>query len=159
MELPTCKRRGGRFGICTVETLSESFCPSTISNATALETWGCVLSLGFSSSERNNSRLLTLYEISLFFFRLVTSVGKRKKKFWAPWRIEPQFFFFVPRSWRDEKHLSIFLYRAQNLPSVLFYISPCFFLVIVSNCSSFLIKLNKLLRMLLWVHRRAENFD
>ena len=82
MELPTCKRRGGRFGISAVETLSESFCPSTISNATALETWGCVLSLGFSSSERNNSRLLTLYEISLFFFfRLVTSVGKRKKNF------------------------------------------------------------------------------
>ena len=157
MELPTCKRRGGRFGICTVETLSESFCPSTISNATALETWGCVLSLGFSSSERNNSRLLTLYEISLFFF-VLSQAWEKKKKFWAPWRIEPQFFFFVPRSWRDEKHLSIFLYRAQNLPSVLFYISP-FFLVIVSNCSSFLIKLNKLLRMLLWVHRRAEHFD
>ena len=25
-----------------------------------------------------------------------------------------QNFFFVPRSWQDEKHLSLFLYRAQN---------------------------------------------
>ena len=159
MELPTCKRRGGRFGISAVETLSESFCPSTISNATALETWGCVLSLGFSSSERNNSRLLTLYEISLFFFVLSQAWEKEKKNFEPHEESNLNFFFFVPRSWRDEKHFSIFLYRAQNLPSVLFYISPCFFLVIVSNCSSFLIKLNKLLRMLLWVHRRAEHFD
>ena len=29
--------------------------------------------------------------------------------------------FFVPRSWQDEKHLSIFLYGAQNFPSLLFY--------------------------------------
>ena len=28
-----------------------------------------------------------------------------------------QNFFFVPRSLLDEKHLSLFLYRAQNLPS------------------------------------------
>ena len=33
-----------------------------------------------------------------------------------------QNFFFVPRSLLDEKHLSLFLYRAQNLPSLLFYI-------------------------------------
>ena len=26
-----------------------------------------------------------------------------------------QFFFFDPRSWQDEKHHSLFLYRAQNL--------------------------------------------
>ena len=32
----------------------------------------------------------------------------------------PQSFFFVPRSWHDKKHLSLFLCRAQNLPSVLF---------------------------------------
>ena len=95
MELPTCKRRGGRFGISAVETLSESFCPSTISNATALETWGCVLSLGFSSSERNNSRLLTLYEISLFFFRLVTGVGKRKKIL-SPMKNRTSIFFLCP---------------------------------------------------------------
>ena len=30
-------------------------------------------------------------------------------------------FFFVSRSWRDVKHPSIFLYRAQNLPSLFFY--------------------------------------
>ena len=35
--------------------------------------------------------------------------------------IGTQNFFFVPRSWQDEKHLSLFLYRAQNLPSLLFY--------------------------------------
>ena len=29
--------------------------------------------------------------------------------------------FFVPRSWQDEKHLSLFLYRTQNFPSLLFY--------------------------------------
>ena len=28
--------------------------------------------------------------------------------------------FFDPRSWQDEKHHSLFLYRAQNLPSFLF---------------------------------------
>ena len=35
------------------------------------------------------------------------------------WR---KIFFRVPRSWQDEKHLSLFLYRAQNLPSLLVYI-------------------------------------
>ena len=30
-------------------------------------------------------------------------------------------FFFVPCSWQDEKHLSFFLYWAQNLPSLLFF--------------------------------------
>ena len=29
-------------------------------------------------------------------------------------------FLFVPCSWQDDKHLSLFLYRAQNLPSLLF---------------------------------------
>ena len=29
------------------------------------------------------------------------------------------FFYFAPRSWQDEKHLSLFLYPAQNLPSLL----------------------------------------
>ena len=159
MELPTCKRRGGRFGICTVETLSESFCPSTISNATALETWGCVLSLGFSSSERNNSRLLTLYEISLFFFSSCHKRGKKKKKFWAPWRIEPQFFSLSHA--RDEtKNLFLYFFTELKTYHLSYSINHhVFFLVIVSNCSSFLIKLNKLLRMLLWVRRRAENFD
>ena len=103
MELPTCKRRGGRFGISAVETLSESFCPSTISNATALETWGCVLSLGFSSSERNNSRLLTLYEISLFFFLSCHKRGKKKNRtsifFLCPTlvtRRKTSFYIFLP---------------------------------------------------------------
>ena len=31
-------------------------------------------------------------------------------------------FFRVPRSWQDEKHLSLFIYRTQNLPSLLVYI-------------------------------------
>ena len=30
--------------------------------------------------------------------------------------------FFVPRSWQDEKHLFLFPYRAQNLPSLIFYL-------------------------------------
>ena len=29
-------------------------------------------------------------------------------------------FFCVPCSWQDKKHLSLFLYQAQNLPSLLF---------------------------------------
>ena len=37
-----------------------------------------------------------------------------------------QNFFFVPCSWKDEKHLSLFLYQAQNLLSHLFnYLSFC----------------------------------
>ena len=31
-------------------------------------------------------------------------------------------FFLVPRSWQDEKKISLFLYRAQNLLSFLFYL-------------------------------------
>ena len=30
--------------------------------------------------------------------------------------------FFVPRSQQDRKHLSLFLYQAKNLPSLLFYL-------------------------------------
>ena len=36
--------------------------------------------------------------------------------------------FFVPRSLQDKKHLSLFLYRAQNLPSLLF----CYVLLLVN---------------------------
>ena len=56
-------------------------------------------------------------------FRLVTSVGQ-SENFWVPVRNRIgglRNFFFVPRSWQDEKHLSIFLYRAQNFPSLLFH--------------------------------------
>ena len=113
MELLTCKRRGGRFGICTVETLSESFCPSTISNATALETWGCVLSLGFSSSERNNSRLLTLYEISLFFFFVLSQAWEKEKKNFEPHE-ESNLNFFSLSHARDETK-NIFQYFFTEL--------------------------------------------
>ena len=33
-----------------------------------------------------------------------------------------QNFFFVPVSWQDGKHLSLLLYRAQNLSSLLLYL-------------------------------------
>ena len=33
--------------------------------------------------------------------------------------IGTQNYFFVPRSWQDEEHLSVFLYQVQNLPSLL----------------------------------------
>ena len=36
-----------------------------------------------------------------------------------------QKFFFVPCLSQDEKHLSLFLYRAQNLPSPLFHLQTC----------------------------------
>ena len=35
---------------------------------------------------------------------------------------ELKMFFFFPRSWQDEKHLTIFLYGAQKIPSLLFYL-------------------------------------
>ena len=38
-------------------------------------------------------------------------------------------FFFVPRSWQDEKHLSLFLCRAQNLQSLLFYLQAIIWFV------------------------------
>ena len=79
-------------------------------------------------------------------FVLSRAWKKKKKNSGSPWGIEPQTtgfrapmledgirgyearflvrtrkFFFVPRSWEDEKHLSQFLHRAQNLPSLFFY--------------------------------------
>ena len=39
-------------------------------------------------------------------------------------------FFFVPCLWQDEKHLSLFLYWAQNLTSLLFYMQNYFLLCI-----------------------------
>ena len=66
------------------------------------------------------------------FFHLVMSVGQRKNSE-SPWGIQPQTdfgfgfvllgtqnFSFVPRSWQDEKTSFLLLYRAQNLPSLLF---------------------------------------
>ena len=51
------------------------------------------------------------------------SIGARNPKVWV---LIPQgglrIFFFVPRSRQDEKHLSLYLNRAQNLPSLLFYL-------------------------------------
>ena len=41
-------------------------------------------------------------------------------KQWARVRSITKFIFLVSRSWQDEKHLSLFLYRAQNLQSLLF---------------------------------------
>ena len=38
-------------------------------------------------------------------------------------------FFFVPRLLPDIKHLSLFLNQAQNLPSLLFYLSTILFLI------------------------------
>ena len=55
------------------------------------------------------------------------------------WRSEVQFlmgtqkFFFVSRSWQDEKHLSLFFYRDQNLPSLLFHLPYIKLLVIRTN--------------------------
>ena len=33
--------------------------------------------------------------------------------------------FFVPCLWQEEKHLSLFLYQAQNLPSSLLHLQTC----------------------------------
>ena len=39
-----------------------------------------------------------------------------------------QNFFFVQRLWQDEKHLSLFLHWAQNLPSLLFFLQAEWYL-------------------------------
>ena len=50
------------------------------------------------------------------------------------WRSEVQFlmgtqnFFFVQGSWQDQKHLSLFLYGAQNLPCLLFFLQAEWYL-------------------------------
>ena len=38
-------------------------------------------------------------------------------------------FFFVPHSWPDKRHLSLFLNQVQNLPSLLFYLRTILFLI------------------------------
>ena len=45
------------------------------------------------------------------------SIGAPRLNLSSSWELK---FFFDPRSWQDEKHHSLFLYRAQNLPSFLF---------------------------------------
>ena len=55
-------------------------------------------------------------------FRLVTSVARGIQRSEVRLVKGIQNFFFVPRSKQDEKHLSLFLYRAQNLPSPLIYL-------------------------------------
>ena len=40
-------------------------------------------------------------------------------------------FSFVPRLWQDEKHLSLFLYRAKNLSSLLFYLQTWRYLTLL----------------------------
>lgn len=44
-------------------------------------------------------------------FRLVTRVRQRKN---SEFSRGTKNFFFVPRSWQDKKHYSLFLYQAQN---------------------------------------------
>ena len=66
------------------------------------------------------------YSIEEDVFRLATSVGQRKKNL-SPHEesnlMETQNFFLCPMLvWQDEKHLPLFLYRAQNLLSSAYYI-------------------------------------
>ena len=84
------------------------------------------------------------------FFHLVMSVGQRKNSE-SPWGIQPQTnfgfgfellgtqnFFFVPRSWQDEKTSFLLLYRAQNLPSLLFLFKINDILIIYPSICSFI---------------------
>ena len=51
-----------------------------------------------------------------------------KEKILSPYEessLGTQNFFFVLRSRQDKNHLSLFLYRAQNLPSLLFFDLYC----------------------------------
>ena len=43
---------------------------------------------------------------------------KKSDRSGARFLMGTQNFFFVPRSWQDEKNLTPFLYRAQNFPSL-----------------------------------------
>ena len=46
--------------------------------------------------------------------------GARNPKIWGSILHGDSEFFFVPRSWQDEKTSFLILHRAQNLPSLLF---------------------------------------
>ena len=83
--------------------------------------------------EKNVSRLVTSvlyfhFAISFVHGRVSVaqwkSIRARNPKVWGS--IPYGIFFFIPRSWQDEKHPSLFLYRAQNLPSHLFYLQAKF---------------------------------
>ena len=67
---------------------------------------------------------VTLYRAqnlpSLWLSGRASERGIRRSEVWFP--MGTQNFFFVPRSQQNEKHLSLFLNRAQNLPSLLFLI-------------------------------------
>ena len=52
---------------------------------------------------------------------LVFNIGKMTR-FWARLKKIEKDFLFVLHSWQDEKHISLFLYQAQNLPSFLIYV-------------------------------------
>ena len=93
------------------------------------------IQLNFKASNAENEAWWSLYNtvqsgtvlLILSSQRFKNSVGrkcakikKETQKFFSLSHALPSLFFFVPRSWYDKKHLSLFLCRAQNLPSVLF---------------------------------------
>ena len=57
---------------------------------------------------------------SLWLSGRAMDCGIRRSEVW--FLMGTQNFFFAPYSWQEEKHLSPFLFWAQNLPSLLFYL-------------------------------------
>ena len=54
------------------------------------------------------------------------SMESEGPRFNSSWGL--RIFFFVQRLWQDEKHLSLFLHWAQNLPSLLFFLKAEWYL-------------------------------
>ena len=62
---------------------------------------------------------------------------KKSDRSGARFLMRTQNFFFVPRSWQDEKNLTPFLYRAQNFPSLFLVTNMTLSTLQYAGCVSF----------------------
>ena len=113
---------------------AKNFVNSCCSRTNHSQIEKCGFRLVTSVGQRKNSESSWGIQPQTFGFRAPTLCGSDVEhrsaeseglRFDSSWVFKV--FFFDPRSWQDEKHLSLFLYRAQNLPSLLIYLQ------IVSN--------------------------
>ena len=113
---------------------AKNFVNSCCSRTNHSQIEKCGFRLVTSVGQRKNSESSWGIQPQTFGFRAPTPCGSDVEhrsaeseglRFDSSWVFKV--FFFDPRSWQDKKHLSLFLYRAQNLPSLLIYLQ------IVSN--------------------------
>ena len=113
---------------------AKNFVNSCCSRTNHSQIEKCGFRLVTSVGQRKNSESSWGIQPQTFGFRAPTLCGSDVEhrsaeseglRFDSSWVFKV--FFFDPRSWQDKKHLSLFLYRAQNLPSLLIYLQ------IVSN--------------------------